>query len=366
MEKIKILYVVTKCTKCGPINVLLNIVDYMDLDVFDLYLITTSEEDAGRSIIGAFKEKAIEHIFVPLDSRKVLVGITGALRDTIKRISPDVVHSTGIVPDLAVSKICPEKQLIISHANVFVDNELKYGKILGAFLARLNIYVYKKAKLTIACSKSLSILYRKYGLNIPFIRNGVELEGKNIYDKKQLRDELGLPVASTIFVYAATFIPRKNHRFLIETFKNFLPECTLLLLGDGELFQEMESIGGNNIIFVGRKQNVKPYYMASDYFVSSSLQEGMPMAVLEGMACGLPVLLSDIEQHKELFELGRDIGDLFTNGSPDSLRTACNVLMKKSYKVISDAAFETVEEFFNAQKMSAEYQKKYKEIAGNR
>ena len=365
MSKIKVLYVVTKCTKCGPINVLLNIVESMDMSEIDFYLITTDREDADRSIINEFQKRAVEHIFVPLEKKMVIFGNISDLKKEIQRISPDVIHSTGIVPDLAVSRICPDKQLIISHANVFVDNKLKYGKIIGAFLAQLNIYVYKQARLTIACSKSLSELYRKHGMELPYIRNGVRVGKKERYDKTKLRNELGLPVKSPIFVYAAAFIPRKNHRFIIEMFKCHLTDCTLLLLGDGPLLDEMTSIAGENTIFAGRQENVMPYVMASDYCVSSSFQEGMPMAVLEAMSCGLPVLLSDISQHRELFELGKDIGCLFVNGSQDSFEKACREIIDKDYQAISESSYEIVRDYFNAEKMSAEYQLKYKAIAKN-
>lgn len=363
MNKIRLLYVVTKCTRCGPINVLLSILHYLDFSKFEFYLITTAEEEKDRSVLHLFKEKAVEYQYIPLDKKKVVFGKVKQLQQEICRINPDVIHSTGIVPDLAVSRICPQKQLIVSHANVYIDNTLKYGKPLGWVLAKANIYVYKRAHTTIACSKSLSELYKKQGLSFPFIRNGINIEQKPVGNKRAIREELGLSINSTIFVYTAAFIPRKNHEFLIRAFKELPDKYTLLLIGDGELFDGLKRFESSNIIFAGRKENVIPYLLASDYFVSSSLQEGMPMAVLEALACGIPVLLSDIEQHKELFEINEGIGCLYKNNSVEDLDNAVNSLLKKDYHLLSESAYNTAKIHFNAESMSEKYQVEYSEIA---
>ena len=363
MNKIKLLYVVTKCSNCGPINVLLGILSYLDFSKFEFYLITTSEEEKDRSILHLFKEKAVEYQYIPLKKEQLVFGKIKELELEICRINPDVIHSTGIVPDLAVGRICPQKQLIVSHANVYIDNTMKYGKILGWFLAQANIYAYKKAHTTIACSKSLSELYKMKGLSLPFIRNGVKIEAKPRIEKHTIREELGLPLHSTIFVYTAAFNPRKNHEFLVRAFQEKNDDNTLLLVGDGVLLDDLKRFEKSNIIFTGRKENVTPYLLASDYFISSSLQEGMPMAVLEALACGIPVILSDIEQHKELFEINEGIGCLYKNNSVEDLDNAVNSLLKKDYYILSESAYNTAKTHFNAESMSEKYQVVYSEIA---
>lgn len=54
------------------------------------------------------------------------------------------------------------------------------------------------------------------------------------------------------------------------------------------------------IIFVGFSDNLQPFFMGSDAYVSASLFEGSPGSVIEAMSYGMPLLLSDIPEHKEV------------------------------------------------------------------
>ena len=76
-------------------------------------------------------------------------------------------------PDYAVSKKSPEKQQITLHNYVYEDYLAKYGRICGLILARLQLSAIKRAANVVACSESLSEIYReKLGLSYGYIRNG--------------------------------------------------------------------------------------------------------------------------------------------------------------------------------------------------
>lgn len=83
------------------------------------------------------------------------------------------------------------------------------------------------------------------------------------------------------------------------------PQARLLLLGlppgASALLQRAERAGvGHAVRALGQHLNVWPYLSAADVFVSASPIEGLPVAVLEAMACALPCVLSDIPAHREV------------------------------------------------------------------
>ena len=76
----------------------------------------------------------------------------------------------------------------------------------------------------------------------------------------------------------------------------------LLLIGDGKELEDLKKLAGNDrrIKSIGRVPSQFKYLRISDYFVSASLSEGLPLAVMEGMGCGLPAILSNIDSHFEM------------------------------------------------------------------
>ena len=84
----------------------------------------------------------------------------------------------------------------------------------------------------------------------------------------------------------------------------------LVILGDGELKEEIEALIEQKgmkpyIIMLGNKSNVEDYYQAFDVFLLPSHYEGFPMVVVEAMASGLPIVLSDTITRELSF--GKDV-----------------------------------------------------------
>src|SRR5690625_7843892 len=96
------------------------------------------------------------------------------------------------------------------------------------------------------------------------------------------------------------------------------------MLGGGELQSACKALAGqtNNILIKGAVANVAEYLQASDYFVSCSKAEGLPMAVIEALAWGLPCVLSDIPPHYEIFEACPSIGTLYKLVDSDKFKTS--------------------------------------------
>lgn len=137
-----------------------------------------------------------------------------------------------------------------------------------------------------------------------------------------------------VYVYAAEFSRRKNQAFLIRAFAEVCrknPRMKLLLAGNGVLLEECRTLAhqlhaDGQILFPGYVEDMQQLYAASDVCVSVSRIEGLPFNVMEAMACGLPVVASDIKGHRELIEDGEN-GALFQTEDSASLERGLRAVL---------------------------------------
>lgn len=130
----------------------------------------------------------------------------------------------------------------------------------------------------------------------------------SLKEKTDARKELNLSDNNFVIIYCAQFIKRKNHKFLIDiipSLKNSILNIKILLVGSGKLENKMKKRCKKNKVddvvqFLGYRTDVENIYRISDLLVSTSLQEGFGISLVEGMACGLPVVCSDIRGHNEI------------------------------------------------------------------
>lgn len=151
-----------------------------------------------------------------------------------------------------------------------------------------------------ACSKIAGEWMFNSHFNI--IKNAIDTN-KFRYNRNmrnELRKELNI---SNKFVvgHVGRFTHQKNHAFLIEVFKEILKcknDAILVLIGDGELrsevYEKVRKLGiEDNVVFCGSKGNVADYLNIFDVFLFPSYFEGLPIALIEAQASGIPCVISD-------------------------------------------------------------------------
>lgn len=144
-----------------------------------------------------------------------------------------------------------------------------------------------------------------------------------------LRTQLGIGSDEVLLICVARLAEEKGLEVLIHALSRVLRQgirCKCLILGEGPLKEQLRSkvnrLGlGNFVRFEGYQRDVRPYLQAGSAFVLTSLFEGLPVSVLEAMACGLPCIVTDVGGNAEI--VNRDeVGVVIRPGSVEEAERA--------------------------------------------
>jgi glycosyltransferase involved in cell wall biosynthesis len=123
---------------------------------------------------------------------------------------------------------------------------------------------------------------------------------------EKVKKKLAISGNKVVLLSVGELSKRKNHEIIIRALSKLNNEnIVYLICGQGRLEDHLKNIAIENNVDVrllGYRTDIPEIYSAADIFVFPSLQEGLPVALMEAMAAGLPVICSDIRGNSDLIE----------------------------------------------------------------
>ena len=202
------------------------------------------------------------------------------------------------------------------------------------------------------------------------IPNGVDVECYRPRPRVA-REALGLRPWGRLIGHVARLEAEKDQASLLQAFRTVVdtcPDARLLIVGDGSRRSELQGLAGTlgiaeRVDFLGPRKDVEDLLPHLNVFVLSSLNEGLPLAILEAMACARPVVATAIG------EIPRVVRDGVTGltvppGDSAALARAITVVLERpeSAATMGRAARQLVEERFSLTSMVGRYQALYESI----
>jgi glycosyltransferase involved in cell wall biosynthesis len=366
VKKTKILYVVSTLRLCGPTNQLKGIISNLDKEKYEVKILTLSTEPKN-TCLNDFTQLGIEIDSLHLARLQFYLKGKRLLKNYVEKYKPDIIHTSGVRADTIVSKLnVASKHCMTIRNYVYDDYVAKYGSIVGRIAALSNINAMKRCQCVICCSNSLKKLYMKIlQQDLLVVQNGVDTEKfqpvKDYGNKYDLRNKLNLPNNKVVFIAVGSLIKRKDPITIIKAFKaaNIDKNAILILLGDGDLMEECICESDDSIIIKGNVANVNEFLKASDVYITASKSEGLPNSVLEAGRCGVNLILSDIPQHREIFENNSEYVSFFDVGNIKKLTDLIiSEIRNFSYSINHELA-KYIEDNFSNEVMSKKYQEIY-------
>lgn len=263
---------------------------------------------ADAPIFEATKRRQIPVYPVALDRRGLSSVLTFAW--LVRAFKPDVIvtHSSSDSWLAAVATRLPGVRTAIVRT-----------RHLSTPVARgpLNRWLYGRvpARVVTTGEAIRKLLIETLGLNpdkVISIPTGVDLARFHPGDRAAARAKLGLPQHKPIIGIVATLRSWKGHRFLLSAMIDpRLAGAHLVVVGDGPqnatLREQAAALGlEDRILFAGQQDDVAPWLQAFDVFaLPSTDNEGVPQALVQAMACGVPAIATPVGAIPEVVQDGK-------------------------------------------------------------
>ncbi len=302
----------------------------------------------------------------------------------------DLVHIQGFsAKNILISTMAKLfARPIVQHLQTAKHDEPDAVKAQG----RLAWWAFSTADLYLSVSRGLTDGYLAAGLPAGRIRevpNGVDAERfspSSSEERLALRKQLNLPPERPVILFVGVISPDKQPHALLEawlrTQQNPALASTLVFVGatDSTLFE----LGGrlidqlrvtvaasslaDRIVFVPPTDQIQDYFRAADMYVMPSIREGMPIALLEAMACGLPCVASRLPGATDTMVEDGINGRLVAPGDRDAFATAIGGLLTDPATAsrMGAAARQTVEARYTIEHVADQWLDAYHEVLGRR
>lgn len=270
--------------------------------------------------------------YIPTTEVRYVRGLAcaPALLKAIHDINPDIVHvqSAYMAPGaILANRLLGKPYLFYERGGV----DMRLGIYLIVYPLTL-----KYARRVIAQTEKQRTSLMAYGrTDVEVIPNGVDTSSFGKVSRIVARLELGLPLDRKIALLVGRCRPEKNVRGFVQA-AALLPEYLFLAVGDGPQLGLLKKTAGSNVQFAGSvdSQNTHLYYSAADVLVNTSLSEGFPLTILEGMASGLPIVAPDVCGIPEIIQDGVN-GILTPSGDFRATAAAVNHILCDSARAAS-------------------------------
>lgn len=252
-------------------------------NIFDLTVICN-----GGLLYDSFKENGIKVKKIPLLDNADLLGFM-RLYFYFKKVKPHIVHLHMNRATFLGAVLC---RLL----------DLPHVASIQSFTKPLYV---KFPKIITVCSPKMIEYYEKFGIpkeNIYLLFNPVDLENINNIEKISIHNIFKIPKEWKIAIFVGRLHIKKGIKDILY-FANRLKmenkKICIVMLGNGEEYNFMKRVIERNnlkryVILAGYYKNPIPFIKASDIMILPSYNEGLPLSLTEGLACGKPFIAYDV------------------------------------------------------------------------
>jgi glycosyltransferase involved in cell wall biosynthesis len=303
MQKVNLLYVITKLELGGAQKQLLSLISHLDKSKYRIFLFTAHQGFLiqNASLISDLTLYRSKYLKRQINPTKDIIALIEIFR-FIKKNKIEIVHThgskAGILGRIA-AKLAGKKFIIHTvHGWSFNDFQPFFIRNIFICLERLTAQFTKRLIVVSSYDKGKGL---ENGIgkesNYTIIRYGINKDEFLLKDRS-IKEELGIKDSDLVVGMISCLKPQKSPQDFVRLafqINQILPQMKFILIGDGVLRYRVEKLVRRynlqkNLILTGWRRDIPRILSAIDIFVLTSLWEGLPISVLEAMASAKPVV----------------------------------------------------------------------------
>lgn len=300
MSTIKVLHVIARMNVGGTARYVGDLVENIPNSALATGYVQGSEiEDQVVSKINPYRLPHMGRKISPSNDFKAWIE----LRKLIREINPEIVHThtfkAGLIGRLVGGD---HKRVHTFHGHLFGDQS--FSPIEKMVITAAEKFMASRTDLLISVGVKVGNELRAQGVgtnrNWTSIAPGVN--PLHTIDKAQARKVLGLDQDEILFGWIARMTAVKNPHLLLEIAKQ-LPLVKFVMAGGGDMLEEIRVAAPANVSVIGWVDGAN-FWSAIDCAISTSNNEGMPIALIEAQLEGIPVIATDVGSNSEVISNG--------------------------------------------------------------
>jgi glycosyltransferase involved in cell wall biosynthesis len=313
-------------------------------------------------------------------TKKNLITFPFRFAHLLRRLQPDILHShiSSSMPwQVLGARLAGIKKIIFTQHSEYDNwNASFFARTrIWAYYAISSPFIYRYTAVSRAVQNHLAKMVSRPLRDFEVIYNPVDMNRFQINSvlRQSVRRTLGVEKDMFLVGNVARLAQPKAHLQMLEAARQVIQKDSsvrFVFIGDGPLrptidakIKEMEL--GNHVFLIGQRTDVNDLYPALDMFILPSVREGFPLAVIEAMANGLPIIASDLGGIAEA--LGDQAGIRIPPGDSDSLARAIINLRKNPHLAseLGKLAYARAIESFSLPIIVESYLRIYKSALAN-
>jgi glycosyltransferase involved in cell wall biosynthesis len=280
------------------------------------------------------------------------------LKQIIRDLKPAIVHThtfkAGLIGRLVGGS---HKKVHTFHGHLFGDQS--FSTLEKKIIIRLESFLAKRTHLLISVGKKVGVELRAAGIgtNQNWLSIAPGVQALPTIERALARKTLGINFEGILIGWMARMAEVKNPFLLLEI-ANLLPGINFVMAGGGDLLENIRAKAPRNVKVIGWA-DAATFWSAVDCAISTSDNEGMPLALIEAQLAGIPVIATDVGSNSEVIDDG--VTGFITPNNLKELTQAVNELVSKNHIAAQMGAAGKAKGFaeFSLEKMISSHQQLY-------